>query len=208
MPEQLQTQQPQQPLQTLQIVPITQAYACLPAVETLYFTAFPQKERDPFRHLMDTSIDGALFVAFEENGVFCGFAYLLTYKDIAHLLYFAISPEKRAHGLGAAALLTLHDNLPGKRILADVEAEDESAVNLTERVRRIAFYKHNGYTDTDLTYTWDTVHYEILVFGGTVTAAEFDDFWHHFRRAEDMGEYLFQLFHHAKNSRRGVSHHP
>ena len=65
--------------------------------ESLYVRAFPANERTPICGLMRH--DGHDFVGFyDKDENFCGFASLLTYGGITHILYFAIDEQYREHG--------------------------------------------------------------------------------------------------------------
>ena len=72
---------------------------------------------------------------------------------------------------------------PKNRIIADIEAEDPAAENNAQRIRQKAFYQRNGYTESEVAYVWRGVPYQILVKNGTITEAEFENFWKNFHNA-------------------------
>ena len=79
--------------------------------ESLYVRAFPANERTPICGLMRH--DGHDFVGFyDKDENFCGFASLLTYGGITHILYFAIDEQYREHGYGSEALKLMHTLYP------------------------------------------------------------------------------------------------
>ena len=77
---------------------------------------------------------------------FCGFASLLTYGGITHILYFAIDEQYREHGYGSEALKLMHTLYPKNRFIADLELDIPTAENEPQRHLRRAFYLRNGYT--------------------------------------------------------------
>lgn len=162
----------------LTVKPISEKSGNLEHIHTLYCRAFPRRERSPFHEVLRESGE---FLAFYDGELFCGFASLLTYKDLTHILYFAIDSNLRDHGYGSAALKTLREHLPGQRLLVDVEAEYPSAENAEQRLKRKHFYHENGYAEANIHYVWQGEKYEILVNGGAVDSAEFENFWRHFR---------------------------
>lgn len=152
--------------------------------ENLYVRAFPANERTPICGLMRH--DGHDFVGFyDKDKNFCGFASLLTYGDITHILYFAIDEPYREHGYGSEALKLMHTLYPKNRFIADLELDIPTAENESQRHLRRAFYLRNGYTPSEVRYTWQGEQYEILVSSGTITNAEFENFWDHFPNDED-----------------------
>ena len=152
--------------------------------ENLYVRAFPANERTPICGLMRH--DGHDFVGFyDKDKNFCGFASLLTYGDITHILYFAIDEKYREHGYGSEALKLMHTLYPKNRFIADLELDIPTAENEPQRHLRRAFYLRNGYTPSEVRYDWQGEQYEILVSSGTITNTEFENFWDHFPNDED-----------------------
>ena len=146
--------------------------------------AFPANERTPICGLMRH--DGHDFVGFyDKDENFCGFASLLTYGGITHILYFAIDEQYREHGYGSEALKLMHTLYPKNRFIADLELDIPTAENEPQRHLRRAFYLRNGYTPSEVRYIWQGEQYEILVSSGTITNTEFENFWDHFPNDED-----------------------
>lgn len=148
-------------------------------IQSLYESAFPKNERKPLGLFLEEA-DCCAFVAFYEGERYCGFAILLTWKDITHILYFAVENTLRDRGYGTDALKLLRTLRPDNRFIADIEVDDVHAPNHGQRQKRKQFYLRNGYRESGVTYEWQGEHYEILVSGGTVTLQENDDFWEYF----------------------------
>ena len=113
---------------------------------------------------------------FYDKNIFVGFAFLLTYKDITHILYFSVIDHLRDHGYGTMILKMIHDMKKGQRIIADVEREGNTD-NDEQRIKRKAFYFKNGFHYSDVKYRWRNENYDVLVYGESFTYEEFHDFW-------------------------------
>ena len=75
-----------------------------------------------------------------EHNYFIDIDNYLNELDMVMLDYFAVSEKKRSCGLGGRALKLLQEKYGDKRFFLEIECEDETAKNATERVRRKAFY--------------------------------------------------------------------
>ena len=112
-----------------------------------------------------------------DGEIFCGFYSTLTFGNITHILFLAVDDTRRGCGYGSAILKLISHRYAQNRIILDIEAEDSTASNNEQRIRRKAFYEKNGYTESGIEYRWRGVPYKILIKNGTITEREFDDFW-------------------------------
>ena len=158
---------------------VTPDFPDLKALKTLYRDAFPACERGPLDSLIQGELGGSDVLAFYDDRTFCGLACLLTVGSITHILYIAICAELRDRHYGSAAMAEIRRLYPENRIIADLEADDEAAENRGQRQARIRFYEANGFEKTAVAYRWRHENYTIYALGGTITAAEFSDFWDH-----------------------------
>lgn len=147
------------------------------AIAALYVRAFPANERRPLEPLMESHGGHAAMLAAREDGAFCGFASLLLWQDIVHIIYFAVEEERRGNGLGGRILDEIQALYPGHRVIVDIEEPEEGAPNNPQRIRRRAFYLRNGYAPNDIHYDWRGTAYTILSRGGGITDEEFGRFW-------------------------------
>jgi len=143
----------------------------------LYLAAFPEAERRPWEGMLHDPAGDIGICGLYREGVYCGFVILMTQGDICHLMYFAVEEQFRDHGLGGETLLLLRRQLPGLRLIVDIERQDDSAENAGLRRRRKQFYLRHGYRETGVFYDWQGVGYEILCDGGPLTEGEFWGFW-------------------------------
>lgn len=164
-------------MSNLSIKPIKEHSKELFRIEKLYQSAFPDKERRPLEPLLCDDTGHGEVIAFYDGSVFCGFACLLNCEDISHIIYFAIEDTLRGKGYGTAAISAMAEIKKGKRILVDIEAENEQEPNNAQRHKRKQFYLRNGFCETEVNYRWRKESYEILSHGGRVSTEEFWDFW-------------------------------
>lgn len=149
----------------------------VPMVRALYERAFPVNERRPLGPLLNDATGHAKVLAAYDGEGFCGFVCILQWADIVHIIYFAVEEKQRGKGLGSAILQAVHQANPQKRVIVDIEEPDSSAPNNPQRVKRRAFYLHNGYAETKIRYRWLGTDYLILSHGGDMTDEEFGQFW-------------------------------
>ena len=164
----------------LNSIPVTEEFEDYGRILALYERAFPVNERRPLKPLLHDPTGCADFLAFYAGTEFVGFACLLTWKDLTHILYIAMDEDKRGRGYGAQALEIVRNVRPGHRVLADLEEETDGAENGDQRRKRMQFYMRNGFEWTEVAYRWRGEDYVILSQGGTVTKEEFWGFWHFF----------------------------
>ena len=164
----------------LDLLPVKENSPLLENVMALYLRAFPANERRPLDTLLrDETGAGEVFAACEGD-CFVGLAILLTWRDITHILYFAVTEELRGRGYGGEILRGISDLHPGHRVIADLEEPFDGAANRQQRERRMAFYARNGFGPTEIRYTWRDERYIILSTGKPVTGEEFHQFWEYF----------------------------
>lgn len=155
---------------------ITKDFEDLDKFKQLYRTAFPKAERVSLKYLLEKNESGRLAACYDGD-VFCGFYAALTLGNITYISFLAVEDELRDRGYGSQMLEVIRSHYSTQRIILDIEAEDPSAANNDQRIRRKAFYKRNGYTESGIKCVWRGVAYEILIRNGSMTEEEFDAFW-------------------------------
>ena len=157
----------------------------LDKIINLYFKAFPINEIIPLDILEKDISHNNDFIEFYHDDIFVGFAMLLDYKDISHIIYFAIDDKFRGHGYGSAALELIKEIKAGMRILADIEMVNDSAINNEERLKRRHFYERSGFRESGIEYFWSDEYYKVLVCGNDISESEFAEFWKHFPKEDE-----------------------
>ena len=94
---------------TLSLAPLTPAHPDLPRVMALMARAFPENERLPAAFLFDPGDGSRDFLAIHEGDTLCGFISLLSWRDITHLMFFAVEEAMRGRGVGAGRGGQRHD---------------------------------------------------------------------------------------------------
>ena len=143
-------------------------------IKDLYATAFPKREQVALPFLIkQTKKASVAFDAFYDGDVFVGFTYTLFYKDIVYLWYFATCSNLRSKGYGAQMLQQLYETHAGKRIVLNLDAQDELAADSEIRKRRKDFYLRNGYLPTGYLCMFHGNKLDVMTRGGSVAPEEF-----------------------------------
>lgn len=118
-------------------------------IKRLYHTAFPKEELLPWWIVRLLTVQKCVqLTGYYKESTFAGFTFTAETEDILFVLFFAVEDKKRGQGLGSEILQYLKDSNSGKTIVLNVEPLDEKAENNDQRIRRMAFYKKNGFYDT------------------------------------------------------------
>lgn len=101
-----------------------------------------------------------------------GYAFFIGRKEEGYVLldYYAVCGTQRGLGYGSSFLGLLPEKLQGfKGIIAEVEDPEKASDQAEEktRLRRVAFYKRNGFTDTSLYCSLFKHCYNIMFFNLT-----------------------------------------
>lgn len=159
-------------------------------VRRLYRSAFPANERAPLIMLLkraDTGRDS--FYAITENGEFAGLVYTIESDKMVYVFFLAVEEQKRGCGLGAKILDKLRVMHPDKPVALEIEDMDETdAENYADRIRRLNFYKRNGFVQLGIKLNEFGVNYELL---GTENGVTKDDFLALMK--DYLGTVLFRL---------------
>lgn len=129
------------------------------ALRRLYHSAFPKEEQMPWWLLRLISLRRDMGVeGFYDGDQLRGFTHSVATEDVLFILFFAVSDDCRGQGWGSAILSQLKEEYPGRTIVLNVELLDPKAENFDQRLRRMRFYKKNGFFDTG---------YDVDEVGGT-----------------------------------------
>ena len=143
-------------------------------IRRLYHHAFPADERAPFwllkRRERCNNVD---WWSIYDGGTWTGFFYVIHYKDLSYVFYFAIAEQFRGKGYGSQALTQLKQEYTGRRIFLAIEQLDPAAKNYNERVNRKQFYERNGFSDLHQKLREGNVVYSLLGIGGAVRKEEY-----------------------------------
>lgn len=150
-------------LNTLTSHPVNRRNRDYSAVISLMKSAFPEKELVPMGILRLFSLrKGASFLSFRDGDEFVGTAYIVEYEDNLSVFYLTVSPRARGKGYGSMILDYVKEKGKGKNVNLDVEALDGDAENMTERLRRVEFYRRSGIVDTGYRLYDNGIKYMVL----------------------------------------------
>lgn len=119
----------------------------------LYLSAFPKEERIPWTLLWwNTKRKDVQFTAYLDGQLFCGFTVSVLVDQLCYVLFFAVDEAVRGKGYGSQILKELQAEYGVLGL--NVEPLDPTAPNYTQREKRFAFYRKNGFFDTEH-YVWE-----------------------------------------------------
>lgn len=147
-------------------------------IKNLYKSAFPAKERFPSFVLQIMIVFQVIeALAFYDEERLCGFSYLIVQDETIFITYLAVDDEMRGKGYGSEILSCIKSRYPDQTIILDVEELDEQAENSEQRIRRVDFYKKNGFYQTAQYVTMRGIRYEIMSTDAAFTKEDYDSFW-------------------------------
>lgn len=121
-------------------------------IKKLYNQAFPKNEKLPMWLLLAMKLRKCVdFYVFLDNETFCGFSYLIHYKEMIFVLYLTTDDTLRSKGYGSGILELISKKYPKKEIVLNIENVIENCGNFEQRVKRQKFYFKNGFLDTGYT---------------------------------------------------------
>lgn len=140
----------------------------------LYKSAFPKEERRALFILWITSKLKRIDVfALEDEDKFVGLLITAKDQDLVWVDYLAISPEFRGQGYGSQALSHLKEYYDDNRIFLEVETPHDQFENYHQRLKRIEFYKQNGFKPSGLRVNCFDCDFTILSYNGKVKFNEY-----------------------------------
>ena len=143
-------------------------------IKDLYSTAFPRQEQVPLPFLINqTKKESVKFDAFYDDDVFVGLTYTISYKDISYLWYLATRSDLRSKGYGSQIMQHLHEVHSDKRIILNLDVQDESAADNDIRKKRKEFYLKNDYTSTGYSCIFNGNKLDVMSINGHVAPDEF-----------------------------------
>ena len=140
----------------------------------LYERSFPDDERIPFQHLLNTLNDERIMAAVFHEEELVGMYFLFLHRKLVYLSYICVREEDQDKGYGTAILEKIRKDYEGWRIVVDIEEVREEDENYAQEISRRHFYTKNGFVSTGVFYHIYGVDYELLSFGGNVKQEE----WH------------------------------
>lgn len=142
---------------------ITAGHPDCKLIKRLYTTAFPAEERAPFWILAGKSKKEFVdFLSVRSDADFIGFVYIVNYKDLSYLFFFAVDDKYRGQGLGSRILEEVRARYSDRRLFLAIEQLDKNADNYEMRVRRKNFYQRNGFRDLNCRIREASMYYSAL----------------------------------------------
>lgn len=155
----------------------------LDEVKRIYEDAFPKKERLPFSFLKRRiRKERAKLFIMEENGRPIAFAYLILFRDMFYLFYFAVISERRSCGIGTCFTKELLSRYKNKRFFLALEQpqNDVGEDDNVNRQRRKQFYINNGFLESKCKIKESDIIFDVMYFNKDISREEYSKmfkFW-------------------------------
>ena len=182
-------------MRRLEEKPVTRQLPEAEQVMRLYAEAFPDEERIPESELWQMACrEQVEFTAYYDVGTFCGFTFCIDAGRYLYIVYLAVDAQARAKGYGSRVLAQLRERHPHATFVLEIEPLDEDAPNLHQRIKRLAFYERNGFTETGYDLYDEAMRYTVLHAPPAESASQAFDA-QAFKEAVgvQMGDYHFEL---------------
>ncbi|MFQ9706278.1 MAG: GNAT family N-acetyltransferase [Limosilactobacillus pontis] len=132
-------------------------------VKALYYRAFPKYEQESWRRLLFKQLfRRADFLIFYDQNQLIGLSYIIHHHGIHYVLYLAVNDQVRSQGYGSRILNQLKRCYAPDTLILDIEQPDTAAANNHQRLRRLHFYRRNGFSMTDRLTKTPAVTYQLL----------------------------------------------
>ncbi len=103
------------------------------------------------------------FKVYYDNDLFVGITFTIDFKDTLFVFYIAVNDKIHSKGYGSKLLQLLFNKYPDKSVTLFIETmDDKKAANYEQRVKRLAFYKRNGFVNTGIKAGYKTPFVDIL----------------------------------------------
>lgn len=159
----------------LDIQPVRLSLKEYKQVKQLYKRAFPKYEREPWSWLLIKSkYQRADFMAFYDQEQFVGFAYVIHNHGMHYILYLAVNDQVRSQGYGTRIINELRNLYPNDSLALDVEQPNPHAANNQQRLRRLRFYRRNGFFPTPKLFKEEKVTFQVLATNKKINQQKID----------------------------------
>ena len=146
-------------------------------LRALYESAFPDEERIPWNDLLRLVREMPLeFAEYRDGEGLLGLTIVYPRPRLSWFWYFAVPEQRRGRGIGQRILSALLARYEGRSAVLDMEDPAQpGAPNPEQRRRRAAFYRRNGFRETDVGKSFGPVAMTILLRGDdTFTMSDYD----------------------------------
>lgn len=124
-------------------------------IKNLYEKTFPPRERVDFKQFFSGVFQGFELYGLYQQGKLIGMAHLNNTENFVHLNYLAVDKEYQSQGCGSYIISKIKHKFNNKPIVVDVEDVNENATDIETRIRRINFYKRNGFNFGKYVFDWE-----------------------------------------------------
>lgn len=141
----------------------------------IYQSAFPHNEKIPVWLLLIMSKRKCVeFLAFYDEGTFCGFTYIIHHDKTTFIMYLATDARVRSKGYGKKILRMISERFPLNNIVLNIETVDKGSDNYEQRLSRQNFYLNNGFKQAGFKIYDKKNIYDVLYNGTSFSKEEYE----------------------------------
>ena len=140
----------------MEIVQIANLRECRD-VKELYQASFPKEEQVEFEKLFSGVFEGYEMFCIYDNNIIIALVHFKELENFVHVNYLAVKEEYQNKGYGSEFLSFIKKRYNQKALVLDIEEIDENAQNYKNRIRRVNFYKKNGFKTGKYKFEWEGV---------------------------------------------------
>ena len=123
-------------------------------VKQLYHESFPIEEQVEFEKLFSGVFGEYKLYGVYENEILVAMVHFCGLDNFVHINYLAVKSDCQSKGYGTACLNFVKDLYSNIPLVLDIEEIDENADNNINRIRRIEFYRKNGFVNGKYKFMW------------------------------------------------------
>ena len=161
---------------TLTVKPLKPSLPEYRQVKALYYRAFPEYEQEAWSRLLFKRLfRRADFLVFYDQDQFVRLSYIIHHHGIHYVLYLAVNDRIRSKGYGSQILAQLKQRYTPDTLILDIEQPDPGATNNQQGLRRLRFYRKNGFDLTDRLTRTPAGTYQLLSTRAEIDRAKVDN---------------------------------
>lgn len=158
------------------VLDISKEMKCFNEIVDLQRNSFPPEEQYSMEQILRLAEEQNIeYKSFWENDFLYGLLFYCVGKSMLYLFYIAVNNKNRSKGYGTRMLDWLKEHYPNYDIVLNIEPVDDDADNAEQRIKRLLFYKKNGFFETGLKLYDDSGIYDILSTTDKIKVGEYMD---------------------------------
>lgn len=115
------------------------------------------------------------YYSFYDANTIVGLIYYMETDKLIYILYLAVNPKIRSKGYGSKILDWIKNKSNGRPLVIDLESIDESAPNIEQRIKRLNFYKKNGFILSNIVIEFRGSKYSLMSTSSNISIDDYKE---------------------------------